>query len=297
MDIMDCEKCEKCGRYVAWVGIWGNMLLVVLKLIVGVTSGSKACLADGLHSGANIITSFAIMVSHTISRRRSTSQFPNGYGKVEFLAAGFITLLIIAGAVALLLVSIRHMVNHASAPPHLSAVLMGAFSIAANEMMFRYMRCVGHNLRSQSILASAWANRADCFSSLAVIIGVLGARMGLNHLDPIAAIFVVVIIIRVSYKILKDSVDALMDKSTNDVYGEEILRLVSGINEVQGVEELRTRHIGQKIWVEINVRIDAGATMRDAQKVGRKIKRQLLSAIGDLERVVVNCSCLKGEPC
>jgi cation diffusion facilitator family transporter len=291
------SNCEKCGRRVAWVGIWVNLLMVVLKLIVGVTAGSKACIADGLHSASNIITAFAIMVSQKINARKSTSQFPNGYGKVEFMAAGFITLLIIAGAVALLLVSIRHLVNQPSPPPHLAALLMALASIGVNEMMFRYMRCVATQFKSQTIMANAWANRADCFSSVAVIIGVLGARMGLHHLDPIAAIFVVVIIIRVSYKILLESINALMDGSANDIYGEEIIRIVSNVKEVHGVENLRTRHIGQRIWAEIDVLIDARANMEDAQKVARKVKDRLYANIGDLERVMVNCGCLKEEKC
>jgi cation diffusion facilitator family transporter len=294
---LDSSNCQNCGRRVAWVGIWVNVLMVVMKLIVGVVSGSKACIADGLHSASNIITAFAIMVSQKINARKSTSQFPNGYGKVEFMAAGFITLLIISGAVALLLVSIRHLVNQPSAPPHWPAMLMAVLSIGINEMMFRYMRCVGTQLKSQTILANAWANRADCFSSIAVIIGVLGARMGLHHLDPIAAIFVVGIIIRVSYKILRESINALMDASANDIYGEEIIRIVSNVKEIHGVENLRTRHIGQKIWAEIDVLIDGRANMEEAQRVARKVKDRLYANIGDLERVMVNCGCFREEKC
>jgi len=291
------NKCIKCGQRVAWVGIGVNLVMVVMKLIVGVTSGSNACIADGLHSASNIITAFAIMVSQRIGSRQTNSDFPRGYGKVEFLAAGFITLLIISGAIALLLVSIRHLVNQPSQPPHLSAMLMAVLSIGTNEMLFRYMRCVGTQLKSQTILANAWANRADCFSSAAVIIGVLGARLGLHHLDPIAAIFVVVIIIFVSYKILRESVKALMDASANDIYGEEIITIVSNLKAVQGIVNLKTRHIGQKVWAEIDIVIDDRATLEEAHTVARQVKKNLFARIGDLERVVVNFSAADVKPC
>jgi len=192
------KKCEICRQRVAWVGIWANLIMVIMKIIVGITSGSKACIADGLHSASNIITAFAIMVSQRISAKEHNDQFPHGYGKIEFLASGFITLFIIAGAVILIAVSIRHMVNERSVVPHTSALLMALASIGVNELLFRYMRCVGTRFKSQTIIANAWANRADCFSSMAVIIGVAGAKMGLAHLDPIAALFVVAIIIKVS---------------------------------------------------------------------------------------------------
>ena len=89
------KKCEQCGKRVAWVGIWSNLIMLVMKILVGLASGSKACIADGLHSGSNIITAFAIMLSHNLGKRKRDGSYHYGYGKIEFLAAGFITLLII----------------------------------------------------------------------------------------------------------------------------------------------------------------------------------------------------------
>ena len=114
---MRYKRCEQCGEHVAWVGIWTNVSLVILKLIVGVTSGSKALIADALHSAANIITAFAIILSQRISSKPADRRFHYGYGKVEFLVAGGISLLISLGAVALVAVSIKHLMASSSTPP------------------------------------------------------------------------------------------------------------------------------------------------------------------------------------
>ncbi|NVM57904.1 MAG: cation transporter [Desulfobacterales bacterium] len=294
---MRSERCEGCGNRAAWVGIWANAVMVILKFIVGVTSGSKACIADGLHSASNIITAFAIMLSHRIGRKPSNRQFPYGYGKVEFVAAGFISLLIITGAVALVSVSIKHLVKEPSWPPHFSALLVAVISIGTNEMLFRFMRCAGTQLKSQTILASAWANRADCFSSSAVIIGVVGARLGFHHLDPIAALCVVAIIIKVSMKILVDSVKALMDSSVNDVYGEEIETIVESMEDVRGISGLKTRHIGQKIWVELDIVVDPQCTIRDGHMIADRVKKVLLEKVRDLERVLVHFKPVEDDGC
>jgi len=292
-----CGKCEICGQRVAWVGIWVNLVMVVMKIIVGITSGSKACIADGLHSASNIITAFAIMISQKISARDSNDNFPRGYGKIEFLASGFITVFIIAGAVALIAVTIDHLVNDQSKPPHISALLMALVSIGVNELLFRYMRCVGTQLKSQTIIANAWANRADCFSSLAVVIGVAGSKMGLSHLDPIAALFVVAVIIKVSYKIMVDSVKALMDASVNDLYGEEMLMIVSGVEDVCGVSRLQTRQIGQNIWAEVEIFVDAKSSMDHAQMIADNVKSRLLEKVRELERVLVSIAPLEKKEC
>ena len=285
---MRFERCQKCGERTALAGIWTNVVLVVLKITVGVTSGSSACIADGLHSASNIITAFAIIISHKIGSKARNSRFHYGYGKIEFVAAGAISLLITAGAVVLIFVSIDHLVREPKASPHFSAVLVAIISIGANEMLFRFMRCAGTQLKSQTIIANAWANRADCFSSLAVIIGVVGSRLGFHHLDPIAALFVVAVIIKVSVKILVDSVKALMDSSVNDVYGEQIRDIVGNVTDVRGIEELRTRHIGNKIWIDVDILIDPHSTIGEGNSIAESVKAVLVRKIADLDRVMVN---------
>jgi cation diffusion facilitator family transporter len=292
---MDFKRCEQCGDRAAWAGIWTSTVLFVLKLIVGVTSGSKACIADGLHSASNIITASVIILSQRIGMRSADSRFHYGYGKVEFLAAGLISLLITAGAVVLVSVSIKHMMREPTSAPHFSALLMALISIGANELLFRFMRCAGTQLKSQTILASAWANRADCFSSLAVIVSVAGAKLGFHHLDPIAALFVVAAIIKVSIKILVDSVKALMDTSVNDAYGKDIETIVEGIEEVRAISGLKTRHIGQKIWVELDILVDPQCTIRDGHMIADRVKDVLLEKKRDLERVLVHFRPMENE--
>ncbi len=284
------KSCEKCGARVAWVGIWTNLVLASLKMIVGVTSGSKALMADGLHSTSNIITASAILVSQKFGRKEANEEFPYGYGKVEFLAAGAITILITTGAIILIALSIRHLLHEPQSSPRYTAVMMALISIGTNEMLFRYMRCVGTHANSQTIMASAWANRADCFSSLAVIIGVLGSKMGLNHMDPVAALFVVAVIIKVSVGILKNSVKALMDSSANNIYGEEIEAIVEEMEEVKGVSGLKTRLVGHKVWAELDILVDSNCSVQDGQSIALRVKEALLTKIRDLERVLINFS-------
>lgn len=289
------KQCEKCGQWTAWAGIGTNLILVTLKVIVGVTSGSKACIADGLHSASNIITAFAILLSQRIGRKQVNARFPYGFGKIEFVAAGAVSLLITAGAVTLITVTIKHLLSEPSPPPHFSALLMAFISIGTNEMLFRYMRCAGSQVKSQTILANAWANRADSVSSLVVILGVVGSRLGIHHLDPIAALLVVAVIIKVSVKILVNSVKALMDSSVNDEYGEDIRSIVEDVEDVQTVASIKTRQIGQKIWVELDILIDSRCTIRQGHQIAEKVKASLLEKMIDLEKVLVNFRPLEQE--
>ncbi|MBF0232189.1 MAG: cation transporter [Desulfamplus sp.] len=285
---VDHSKCEKCGERVAIVGIVTNVIMVIMKLVVGVTSGSKACLADGLHSMSNIVTAFAIIVSQKLTKKKKSEEFPFGFGKIEFIAAGFTSIFITAAAVMLIYVSIDHLMREPSAPPHISAVLSAVISILVNEMLFRYMRCVGTRLKSQTMMANAWANRADAFSSLAVIIGVIGSKLGYHHLDPICALVVVAIIIKVSVGILIESIKSLMDSSVNHLYSEEITDIVVKIEGVEGIAELKTRHIGQKIWAEVDILVNSDCTMKQGEEIAGKVRKNLIQQVRDLERATVH---------
>ncbi|MBF0574132.1 MAG: cation transporter [Desulfamplus sp.] len=285
---IDRAKCEKCGERVAAIGITTNIIMVFAKLFIGVTSGSKACIADALHSMSSIVTSLAIIVSQKLTKKKKNDSFPFGFGKIEFIAAGFTSILIITAAVILISVSINSLLSDPAAPPHLSALLIAVVSVLTNEMLFRYMRCVGTRLKSQTMMASAWANRADAFSSVAVIVGVIGSKLGFHHLDPICAIVVVGIIIKVSTSILIDSIKSLMDSSVNNIYGEEISDIISKTEGVQGIAELKTRHIGQKIWAEVDIFVNSDATMKQGEEIAAKVRKNLLVQVRDLERAMVH---------
>ncbi len=282
------DKCKNCGERTAIVGIFANLLMVVLKFFIGFTSGSRALFADGLHSASNIITAGAILISRRYTKKAPNNEFMFGYGKIEFLAAGFISLLIIVCAGLLISVSIKHLLHEPSSSPNLTAILMAIISIIINEMLFRFMRCSGNMLKSQTILANAWANRADCFSSMAVIIGVIGSHCGIPHLDPIAAIIVVAIIIKISFSILKDSVNALMDASINSSYGEDIKDIAYSIKGVQNISDLMTRQIGPHVWAEMNIHVAPDTSMKESKTISNKVKTALRKRLSDIEKITLH---------
>jgi len=285
---MNKERCYECGKKVAWTGVWVNLLLCLLKFGFGIAGGSKAVIADGLHSASCIITAGAIMVSHRLAAKKRNTNFQYGFGKAEFLTAAFVSLLIVIMAIVVIFASIKHLLHSNSPPPHWSTLAIAIISVGANEMLFRYMRCVGTRLKSQTILANAWANRADCFSSIAVILGVMGAMAGIPHLDPIAALFVVAVIIKISSSLVIDSVRALMDGSVNDIYGEEIKDFAMGIHGVERVSELKTRRIGRHVWVDMDIEVDPCRSLAEGHSLSERVSQVLRRQIPDLEQVRIN---------
>jgi cation diffusion facilitator family transporter len=272
---------------VGWVGIGVNLAMVAMKVVVGISAGSRACLADALHSGSNIVTAFAIFISRKLTGKPSDETHPYGHGKVEFIAAGLVSVLIFLFTIFLVVTSLEHIIYKPVPPPHLSALLVALVSIATNEMLFRYFRCVGTQLRSQTIIANAWANRADCFSSSAVVIGVLGSRLGFHHLDPIAAVVVAVIIMKVCISCIKESVAGLMDRSVPEETVATLTRIIEGVDQVQGIQHLRTRLMGDKIWVDLGIRVAAGHSVNECERIKEQLRRCVLESVQGVGQILV----------
>jgi len=281
-------KCEKCGERAATIIVVTNLILVVMKMVVGLTSGSRACLADALNSMSNIITAFAVMVSQKFTKKSETDQFPFGFGKIQFIAAGFTSLFIMIAATMLISDAIDHLMRNPRDPLHMSALLSGVIGVMANEMLFRYTRCVGTRIKSQTMIANAWANRSDSFASVVVVIGVLGSKMGFHHLDSVCALVIVAMIIKSSVEILIEAVKSLMDSSVNYLYSDEITDIVVKTDGVRGISELKTRHIGHKIWAEVDILVDSDCTMKQGEDIAGQVRKSLIEQMRDIEQVMVH---------
>lgn len=287
---MTQPNCIKCGQRAAWIGIVVNVALVILKIIVGLSAGSRACLADALHSSSNIVTAFAIFISRKMTSKPIDEKHPYGYGKVEFIAAGVVSVLIIMLTVILVVTAIEHIIYKPVPPPHMSALFVAVLSVVSNELLFRYFRCVGTALRSQTIIANAWANRADCFSSLAVVVGVIGAHLGFHHLDPVAAVVVAAIIIKVSVSCIRDSIAGLMDHSLPPDTVKTIKKAVMSVEEVERVDYIRARLLGDKVWVDLGLTVSAQRTVDQCERIRERVHHFIVQCVPAVEKVLIDFS-------
>ena len=281
-------ECLRCGERIGWIGIGVNLAMVSLKILVGITAGSKACLADALHSSSNIVTAFAIFLSRKMRDRPEDKDHPYGYGKIEFIAAAGVSILIIALTVILVFSALDHVIYKPVPAPHWTALIVAVMSILTNEVMFRYFSCVGTQLRSQTIIANAWANRADCFSSLAVLVGVIGAQLGFHHLDPVAAIFVALVIVKVSVGSIRESIGGLMDRNVPPSLLKKLRKAVRNVEEIQAITFLKARLLGNKIWVDLGIEVDDDYTVTECDEISDAVRARVSESVRGVGQVNVS---------
>jgi cation diffusion facilitator family transporter len=263
-----------------------------LKVFVGMWANSQALIADGFQSFAGVVTGFITLISLRVSRWPRDEKHPYGHGKIEFLMSGFFGLLLVFAALLMAVRAISAIISGNLTPPLLAAIGPALISIVCNVSISRFGMCVSRQLNSPVIAANA-ENTADALSSVATILGIVGARFGYPVLDPIAAIIVAFLIARIGVHIVRSSTGGLMDKSAPESDRVRMVRCVAAVPGVRRVAYLRTRQMGQEMWVDVGIAVPGAISLQKADGIARDARNALMREFDRLQDAVVY---LEDEP-
>ncbi|KPA17998.1 magnetosomen protein MamB, greigite-specific, partial [Candidatus Magnetomorum sp. HK-1] len=230
------RECYWCADNVGRIALWGNIGLFVLKLFCGIAGNSKALVADAVHSGADVLTAAIVMICLHISKSPPDEDHPYGHGNTEYIASLFIGISLFSVVVLIIYTSIQDILSGVSQHPDTIALAGLIISIAGNELMFRHSFCCGIRFKSPAMIANAWENRADVYSSIAALIGVIGAMVGIPVMDSVGAILVALLIGNTAIVMVKDSWNGIMDHSLADAIEENIKQEAMKHQDVKDID-------------------------------------------------------------
>ena len=264
-----------------------NAGLTALKLAAGLLGRSQALVADAIHSLSEFATDFAVLLGLRLSAKPRDDDHSYGHGKYETLAAALVGLAL--GAAALQIASgALHRVFAALRgqpipTPSAFAFWAALLSIGLKEWLFQATMKVARATGSAALSANAWHHRSDALSSVATAAGV-GAAAFLGRdwavLDPIAALFVSLFLLRVAWRILRQQMGDLTDQSLSPEVCEEILALARGIPGIVQPHNLRTRMVGRIMAIDIHVRLPADLPLREAHDAATALEQALRRRFG-----------------
>jgi cation diffusion facilitator family transporter len=284
------DKCKSCADRAMWFCLAGNLFLCVFKAIVGVLSGSLALVADALHSGADVLVSVVAIITVHLARKPADKTHPYGHGKTEFIGGVFVGIVLLLGASFIAVSSIGHLLrSYRQPPPHFIALAAAAISIAVNELMFRWTICASKRVNSAALEAEAWDNRSDAFSSIPVFFGVLGAQFGFRSLDPLAALFVGILVGKIGFELLSKNLHGLMDIPLDSNEIERINKLVISTRGVRDIEYIRTRGMGRHYMADMQILVNPKTTVERSNAIATEVRNTLRREIKHLEDITIVC--------
>ena len=297
---MDADNRVRRIYRVTAVGLAVNVALAAGKLAAGLAGRSGAMIADAVHSVSDFATDIVVLVCVRLSSRPRVVDHDYGHGKYETLASVLIGLALAAVAIGIFANSvglIKLVVEGEQIPrPGLVAVIAAGVSIIVKEALYRYTVVEGRRLNSPAVVANAWHHRSDALSSVATLVGIGGARFlggSWRILDPIAAIMVSALIVKVAYDLVVSGVNELVEHSLPASTEREILDIVTSDGNVSDPHNLKTRRIGQNIAVEVHIRLPHDMTVGQSHSITVGIERRLRERFGDGTQTIIHVEPLK----
>jgi cation diffusion facilitator family transporter len=277
-----------------WIGLVSNIMLTVLKIIVGSLFQSPVLVADGIHNAGDVVATLAALASSQVSRKPADADHPYGHGKAEVVAAGLVAVVL---ALAALWIGYQSIVSF-FAPPHDASWLSlaaAAVSLVLKQALYVYTMRVGKAQRSKSAQATAYDHLADVYASLAAVVGIglalWGDRAGVawaSYADPAAGLIVTLLVIRLAYKLGREATDILMEKTVPPHVIEQYGRVISELDDIRRIDRIRAREHGQYIIVDVRVGIPSHYTIQRGHDISRQIKKRIMDHDPHVGEVLVH---------
>ncbi|MCL6549225.1 MAG: cation diffusion facilitator family transporter [Alicyclobacillus sp.] len=288
------SQAERQAQIAAWVSTLVNVALTIGKGAVGWLTGSRALMADAVHSAADVVGSVAVVIGLRIARKPPDSDHPYGHGRAELISAAIVAGFLVLAGLQVGYDSARALFKPATEPRWVSA-LAAAVAIVVKEILFQYNIRLGRRLHSKSLVASAYDHRSDVVSSIAALAGILLSLAGMRlqvgwllHMDPVAGMVVALLVLRMGYHIAGESLQMLMDRVVEGGELEPYRQAVQDIPGVERVDDIRVRDHGRYVVVDVKISVNARITVEAGHDIAVDVKQRLKDDFPRVSDVLVH---------
>lgn len=264
-----------------------NVLLLAFKFAAGILGHSAAMIADAIHSLTDFVTDAIVLVFVRLGSKPTDHDHDYGHGKYETLASAIIgvSLLVVGMMICYSGVTKTYhaMCGEPLQQPGFIALAAAVASVVLKEWAYRFTVRVGRRCHSEAVVANAWHHRSDALSSVGTTVGIGGAIiLGEKWavLDPLTAIVVSFFIMKAAWSVLSKAVDELTDGSLPKETEDEIEKIVNEDKDVSVVHNLCTRRIGNRIAIEMHVRMPGETSLYVAHHHATEIEQRLKQRFG-----------------
>ena len=267
-------------RSVTYLGLYTNIILAAMKIVVGALACSVALVADGIHSISDMATDVAVLLGIYYGSKKPDSKHPYGHGRIETFATTVIAVVLVAvGALMIQQASLRiagASIDTGEMPVMGQAVLWVALaSVLSKEFIYRITRKVAIKTDSSALYANAWHHRSDALSSIAVVVGFVAMKFGYNHGDNVAAIAVGLMIILVGVKVFGKCLEEFSEQAVDSRTIEQIEQIIASETRIKSWHKLRTRSVGREIFFDLHILVDPALNVADAHGIAEALERSM----------------------
>ncbi|MEH6895752.1 cation diffusion facilitator family transporter [Bacillus velezensis] len=262
---------------IAFLSVINNSLVVMLKIVVGIITGSVAILSEAIHSFLDLIAAFIAFISVRISKKPADTGHPYGHGKVENLSGTIETILIFAAGIWMIYECVQKLVNPAPVHlPVLGIVVMLAGALI-NLIVSKFVKREAEKVNSVAMKSNALHLLTDVYTSLGVAASLLVVTLTEWYiLDPIIGMVLAVYIIYEAFKLMKEAFPPLIDTRLSEEEEKTILKIIETFQqEFIEIHDFRTRRSGPQEYIDFHLVVASHVTIKDVHDLCDRIERDI----------------------
>lgn len=289
MSHLDQKHRNRLIKKASWVGIVGNTILAIAKILVGFISGSLAVIGDGIDTATDILTYFITLFAAKIMNKPPNFKFPYGYNRAEAVATKALSFVIFFAGAQLFYTSLLRLINNETTEiPALLAIYVTVFSILSKAGLALYQFKIGKKIESNMVIANAKNMRNDILISASVLVGLIFTHvLHLPILDSITALAVSLWIMKAGFEIFMETSRELMDGTDNPELYYKIFDLVEQVGAVNP-HRVRIRKHSNMYTVALDIEMDGKLSIEQGHQMAKKVENIIKEKLENVYDVLVH---------
>lgn len=268
-------KRFKSTKIASFLGIFFNLLLFIIKLIVSMITSSQSMMADAMNSLGDIFSSLMTWIGNKIASKPKDYDHNLGHGKAEYIYSLFISVIIMIMAITLIKDSFLSLFSPTEYHFSIWLVIVCLITILSKVSLYIYIHHLSKDFDSLLLKANAKDHLYDAFITCINLSAILLTQYGIYFIDSIAGIFIALWIFYQGFKICKESYDVLMDKTMNPKKRSEVLKIIKKYPNVKHMSHFVATPVGYQYLISFTIYVDGNLSTYQSHKIANQIEQEL----------------------
>ena len=285
----------KVTKRVGTLGIIGNILLLIIKAIVGVMSKSQAMIADAANSAGDIFASAMTAIGNKIASEPKDDTHNFGHGKAEYIFSLFISMSMIVIAFKILFDSITSIVYGNVIEFSWWLIAVCIITIVTKLALYMYSKNALKKYKNILLESSMKDHRNDCIVTSFTTLSIILSRFNINWFDGVVGVGISIWIFYTGAKIFIESYNVLMDSSLDTKTTDEICSYITKISEVKGIESIHSIPTGYKYMLVVTILVEGNLETYKSHEIADRLQEEIEENFEEVDRVIVHVEPIKEE--
>jgi cation diffusion facilitator family transporter len=271
-----------------------NFILTAVQIVIGILAGSAALVSSAIHTLSDGATTIIVIIGVNLAGKKSDKSHQYGHERFESIASLIMAVVLAIVGIGIGYSAVHDIIVHTRGGEYepmsmeVAALIIAGLTIAAKEWMFWYTRAAAKKTGSGALMADAWHSRSDAMATVGAFFGILGAKMGFPVLDSVAGIIICAFIVKTAFDIFRDATNQMVDKACAPEVLEKLETVISEQDGVLGIDLLKTRMFGSKMYVDIEIAANGTLTLNESHRIAEAVHDAVEAAFCEVKHCMVH---------